>query len=78
LAKELKNKVREAVRVILQPIQKGILTACAFYNKILPNKSNYHFYLVAFAATFKVLLLPCTKILLINMGFKRGIIAYTI
>jgi hypothetical protein len=43
LAKELKNKVREAVWVIFQPVQKGIYTAFAFYNKIFPVKYKSSF-----------------------------------
>jgi hypothetical protein len=43
LAKELKNKVREAVWVIFQPVQKGIYTAFAFYNKIFLETSKLSF-----------------------------------
>jgi len=71
LAKELRNKVRDVSLGILQPIQKGIFTAFALYNKILPKNLTYHYYILVYWITFQVSFHPWTRIALIkNMEFE--------
>ena len=80
MAKELRNKVHEAVRVILQPVRREYFPFFTFYNKLLPKKSNLSFLYSDYGDNFPGVVTPLEKnsINQKNMLLKRGMIAYTI